>query len=86
MANKLLTARSAGQVGKQWPSNFVKCTESLTTRFNQPYNQQRALCEDPRVIGAWFERVQHMQAIYGILDEDTYNFNEAGFMIGKILS
>jgi hypothetical protein len=24
--------------------------------------------------------------MYGICDEDTFNFNEAGFMMGKILS
>jgi hypothetical protein len=25
-----------------------------------------------------------MKARYGILDEDTYNFDETGFMMGKI--
>jgi hypothetical protein len=34
MADKLLAARGAGQVGQKWPANFVKRTESLTTRFN----------------------------------------------------
>ena len=34
MANKLLTARGAGQVGVYWPRNFVKRTNSLTTCFN----------------------------------------------------
>ena len=38
MGNKLLAARGAGKVGKLWPHNFVKRTESLTTRFNQPYD------------------------------------------------
>jgi hypothetical protein len=27
-----------------------------------------------------------MKAKYGILDEDTWNFNESGFMMGKISS
>jgi hypothetical protein len=27
-----------------------------------------------------------MKAKYGILDKDTYNFNESGFMIGMILT
>ena len=44
MADKLLAARDAGQVGVHWPRNFVKRTDSLTTRFNQAYNRQRALC------------------------------------------
>jgi hypothetical protein len=34
MANKLLAARGAGQVGQKWPANFVKRTDSLITRFN----------------------------------------------------
>ena len=34
MADKLLAARGAGQVGVHWPRNFVKRTDSLTTRFN----------------------------------------------------
>ena len=34
MANRLLAARGADQVGVHWPRNFVKRTDSLTTRFN----------------------------------------------------
>jgi hypothetical protein len=45
MANSLLAARCAGQVGVHWPRNFVKRTDSLTTRFNRAYDRQRALCE-----------------------------------------
>jgi hypothetical protein len=39
MADKLLAARGGGQVGVQWPRNFVKRTESLTTRFNRAYDK-----------------------------------------------
>ena len=46
MANKLLTERGASHVGQQWPRNFVKRTDSLKTRFNRPYDRQRALYED----------------------------------------
>ena len=52
MADKLLAKRAARQVGKQWPRNFINRTDSLITRFNQPYDRQRALCEDPKVIEA----------------------------------
>jgi len=57
MADKLLAARGAGQVGVHWPRNFVKRTDSLTTRFNRAYDRQRALCEDPALIRSWFELV-----------------------------
>jgi hypothetical protein len=34
MADKLLAARDAGQVGQKWLANFVRNTDSLKTRFN----------------------------------------------------
>jgi hypothetical protein len=46
-ADRLLAACGAGQVGVYWLRNFVKRTSSLTTHFNQAYDRQRALCEDP---------------------------------------
>jgi hypothetical protein len=84
MADSLLAARGAGQVGVHWPRNFVKRTDSLTTRFNRAYDRQRALCEDPVLIKSWFDLVEQTKAKYGICDDDVYNFDEAGFMMGKI--
>jgi hypothetical protein len=84
MADKLLAARGAGQVGQKWPANFVRRTDSLKTRFNRPYDKQRALCEDTVLIRSWFELVEQTKAKYGICDEDVYNFNKAGFTMGKI--
>jgi hypothetical protein len=84
MADKLLAARGAGQVGQKWPANFVKRTDSLRTRFNRAYDRQRALCEDPVLIKSWFELVEQTKAKYGICDDNVWNFDEAGFMMGKI--
>jgi hypothetical protein len=84
MADKLLAARGAGQVGVHWPRNFVKRTDSLKTRFNRAYDRQRALCEDPVLIRSWFELLEETKAKYGICNDDVYNFDEAGFMMGKI--
>ena len=50
MADKLLAARGAGQAGVHWPRNFIKRTDSLTTRFNRAYDRQRGLCEYPVLI------------------------------------
>ena len=72
------------KVGKQWPRNFVQRTDSLTTRFNRPYDQQRALCEDSDTTRAWFELISRIKATYSIYNEDTYNFDKTGFMIGMI--
>ena len=84
MADKLLSARGGSPVGRDWPSNFVKRTDSLKTRFNRAYDRQRALCKDPVLIRSWFELIEETKAKYGICDEDVYNFDEAGFMMGKI--
>jgi len=84
MADKLPAARGAGQVGRKWPANFVRRTESLTTRFNRAYDRQRALCEDLVLISSWSKLVEQTKAKYGILHEDVYNFDEAGVMMGKI--
>jgi hypothetical protein len=84
MANYLLTERGAGKVGIKWPSNFVKRTPELKTRFNRKYDYQRAKCEDPEIIQPWFELVRNTKAKYGIPDEDIYNFNETGFQMGVI--
>ena len=42
------------------------------------------MCEDPKQIQAWFQLVQNMVTKYGILLEDTYNFDETGFQMGVI--
>jgi hypothetical protein len=84
MADRLLAARGAGQVGVHWARNFVKRIDSLKTRFNWAYDRQRALCEDPVLIKSWFNLVKQIKAKYGIYNDDVYNFNEAGFMMGKI--
>jgi hypothetical protein len=78
MADKLLAARGAGQVGQKWPANFVKRTDSLRTRFDRTYDRQKALCEDPVLIQGWFKLVEQTKAKYGICDDDVYNFDEAG--------
>jgi hypothetical protein len=43
------------------------------------------LCENPKLIGAWFQLVQNMRAKYSIVDSDFYNFDETGFIIGQII-
>jgi hypothetical protein len=86
MADKLLAARSGSCVGIHWPCNFVKHTDSLTTRFNRAYDRQRALCEDPVLIRSWFKLVEQTQARYSICNKDVYNFDKTGFMMGKIMT
>jgi hypothetical protein len=84
MANSLLAERNQPHVGKNWAGTFVKRRPELTIKFNRKYDYKRAPCEDPEVIQGWFRLVDNTKAKYGILDEDTYNFDESGFMMGVI--
>jgi hypothetical protein len=54
MANLLLASCNGKPVGKRWTRRFVDAQPALKTRFNRLYDYQRALCEDPEVIGNWF--------------------------------
>jgi hypothetical protein len=86
MADRLLEERGGNPTGKCWVDRFIKRTPELRTRWSRPYDRQRAACEDPAVIEPWFSLVQSVKAKYGILDEDTWNFDESGFLMGKITS
>jgi hypothetical protein len=86
MADRLLRERNGRPVGKNWVDNFIKRTPELRTRWSRPYDRQRAACEDPAVIQPWFALVQGIKEKYGIIDEDMYNFDESGFLMGKISS
>jgi transcriptional regulator with XRE-family HTH domain len=85
MANYLLETRNTKRVGKCWAQRFVQRRPELKTRFNRVYDFQRALCEDPKLISAWFRLVENMRRKYGVLDCDFYNFNETSFMMGMIM-
>lgn len=84
MANILLRERDAPRVGKNWASNFVKRTPELKTRLNRKIDYQRAFNEDPESYRAWFRLVANTIAKYGIQEEDIYNFDETGFLMGQI--
>ncbi len=52
--------------------------------YTRRYDYQRARCEDPRLIGDWFKLVANVKAKRGIVDDDVFNFDETGFMMGMI--
>jgi len=80
----VLSARDAPRVGKNWASNFVRRRPELRTRSSRRCDYRRAKCEDPKVTGEWFRLVQETRTRYGIADDDVYNFDETGFMMGVI--
>jgi hypothetical protein len=86
MADKLRTTRDASRVGPRWAKRFVQRHPELRTRFTRKYDYQRAQCEDPTIIQGWFNLVRNMVAKYGIHEDDIWNFDETGFMMGQISS
>jgi hypothetical protein len=84
MANNLRKTRDAPRVKTRWAYRFINRREKLKIRWNRLYDYQRALCEDPEIIWGWFRLIAAIIAKYGIRDENIYNFDETGFMIGKI--
>jgi hypothetical protein len=84
MADSICKARGAPPVGVNWPNTFIKRTLRLQVKLGRTYECQRKLCEDPQIIGAWFELVKNTINKYGITPEDIYNFDEAGFQMGQI--
>ena len=76
--------RGEKPVGKHWVGNFNERTPEIKLRRSRPYDRQRALNEDARVISPWFSLIQSVKEKYGILDEDIYNFDETGFLMGQI--
>jgi hypothetical protein len=63
-------------------SRFVNSQSELQTKWNRKSHSQRAKREDPVVISAWLKLVEETRQAYRILDEDLYNFDETGFMMG----
>jgi hypothetical protein len=88
MADTLLAARGENPpvrpVGKNWVSRFIDNHDELKIKWNRRFHSQRAKCEDPNTINAWFKLIQETRQSYGILDDDIYNFDETGFTMGVI--
>ncbi|OHW89500.1 putative transposase, partial [Colletotrichum incanum] len=84
MADRLLSQRDATRVGPRWAEHFVRRQPQLKMRFQRRIDYQRALAEDPTIIQGWFTLVRNTIAKYGILDDDIYNFDETGFLIGML--
>jgi hypothetical protein len=86
MADALLAARGQNPpfqpVGKNWVLRFINSQSELQTKWNRKFHSHRAKCEDSVAITAWFKLVEEMRQAYGILDDDVYNFDETGFMMG----
>ena len=78
-ASAITQGRGQPRVGSKWAYNFIQRTPELKTRMIRSMNYRRALSEDPKLIGEWFDVISNTKAKYRICDEDIYNFNKTGF-------
>ena len=86
MVNRLLAVQAGRQVGIQQSLNFINRSLELKTRFNHKYDYQRALNKDLKIIQQWFKHVQAIVAKYRIQNDNIFNFDKTGFMIGVALT
>jgi hypothetical protein len=82
MANQLLAARGGSQVGENWAYRLTCRKPEIKSQVTRQRDHQRVLCSNPAIISPWFNLVRNVKAKYGILDQDTYNFDETGFQMG----
>jgi hypothetical protein len=81
---KQRVALPVASIGKNWARNFVNRHPRLTSKYTYKYDYQRAKCEDPEKLQAWFRLVENMVCKYGIVSDDIYNFDEVGYIMGHI--
>jgi len=86
MANRLLIAYNGEYIEKNWTSNFVRRQPQLSMRFIRKIDYQQVKCKDPDMYKAWFRLVRNIINKHRICEEDIYNFDETGFLIGQISS
>lgn len=84
IANSLRAKRRLGYISLNQASTFVSRQKELKVKFNCKYNYKRAFCKDSRIIQSQFSLVANIKAKYSIQDNNTYNFDEIGFIIGQI--
>lgn len=83
MAEELLQAKGDyKELGKNWVSKYLSRHPMLQAKYSRTLDQDRFLAQDHDIIQDWFNLYQSTKAEHGILDEDTYNMDENGYMMG----
>lgn len=86
MANILLARRGSSntkRVGKSWVARYVKRQKGIKSKYSRALEYVRAKAQDPIIFNNWFELVKSTIEIYGIHNDDIYNFDETGFAMGR---
>src|SRR5450432_2071316 len=85
MASEILQAKNDREpLGLHWHDYFLRRHLSLRKRFVKGIEKERAFAEDPEIIRDWFNLYQHYKTTYNVHDDDTYNMDEKGVLMGDI--
>jgi hypothetical protein len=85
MATELLKAKGDMEdIGINWSQRFLQRHPHLKSRFVAPLDKDRVCLEDPKQILRFFELFKSTKAEYNVHDDDVYNIDEKGIMIGVL--
>ena len=86
MAQDILKKKGAtiNTVGINWTSKYLARHPELKTKYIPPLDKERALAHDPKIIQGWFELYKKLKIEFNVQDEDIYNMDEKGFMMGVV--
>ena len=70
-------------LGPTWLRGFLRRHPAISARFSTPMDRQRAFANHPGPIKDYFKKLQAIIAKYRIRDENMWNMDEKGFILGK---
>ena len=83
MAIELLRAReNHTALGVNWQQHFLNLHSDLQAKHSRTLDQDRLFAENEEIFQHWFDLFLSTKQKHGILDEDIYNMDEKGFMMG----
>ena len=76
------TSQYIQPLGVNWHEGFMARHPDLRAKWSRAIDQQRAFTNNPSLIYHWFQLFSETKARYNIADEDVWNIDEKGYMMG----
>ena len=70
------------RVGKRWAERWLKRHPEFESDWLKPQDNNRILATNKEAIRKFFDEYEAIIAEYGIHEDDIYNMDESGFLIG----
>lgn len=86
IAQQILRKRGCTQdLRCYWVDKYLNRYLDLKTKFLSPMDKNRNnIASDPGILAHWFELYFRTKQEYNIENQDTYNMDEKGFMLGVL--